>query len=283
MQKAENCILRIQNMYAVFHRVEKKIADFVLQNPERIVGLSISEVAAEIQVAESSIVRFCKMLKLTGFSDLKLSLAGDKREKVSLPYGNVVKEDEPYTILDKVFRSSIQALNESRNYMDHGKFLEAVHLMQGAKRIAFYGMYTSSTIVHDAYIRLYRIGCPVSYFTDPYEAQISASMLDRDCVAFGISHTGRTKDTIEALSLAKGRGAKVIVLTSFERSPILNIADVPLIVCSAASEGVMEAVSSRISHIVVLDALCTCVGVAKYDETTAQIEKNSEIINRMRY
>ena len=39
--------------------------------------------------------------------------------------------------LDKVFRSSIQALNESRNYMDHGKFLEAVHLMQGAKRIAF--------------------------------------------------------------------------------------------------------------------------------------------------
>ena len=63
----------------------------------------------------------------------------------------------------------------------------------------------------------------------------------------------------------------------------LNIADVPLIVCSAASEGVMEAVSSRISHIVVLDALCTCVGVAKYDETTAQIEKNSEIINRMRY
>ena len=84
MQKAEQRIPRIQNMYAVFHRVEKENRRFLLQNPERIVGLSISEVAAEIQVAESSIVRFCKMLKLTGFSDLKLSLAGYKREKVKI-------------------------------------------------------------------------------------------------------------------------------------------------------------------------------------------------------
>ena len=283
MQKADNCILLIKNMYPSFHRVEKKIADFILKDSEKIVSLSISEMAGELQVAESSIVRFCKLLHLDGFGELKLSLAGCEKEKKALPYGNVTQEDTITEILDKVFGSSIQVLSETRSFMNHEKFEEAVCSMQKAKKIVFYGMYTSSTIVPDAYMRLYRIGSPVFYCTDSYEAKISASMLDEDCVAFGVSHTGRTKDTIEVLRLAKEKGAKVIALTSFERSPVLDIADISLVICSAASEGVMEAVSSRISHIVVMDALCTCLGVARYEETAAQIEKNSEIINKMRY
>lgn len=283
MQKAENCILLIQNLYSGLHRVEKKIADYILENSEKVVELSISEMAKELQVAESSIVRFCKLLHLEGFGELKLSLASYSKDAPALPYGNVAKGDETAEILDKVFGSSIQALNETRSFMNHETFEAAVRCMEHAPKIFFYGMYTSSTIVHDAYMRLYRIGYPVFYFTDPYEAKISASMLDEDCVVFGISHTGRTKDMIEVLRLAKERGAKVIALTSFERSPILDIADISLVICSAASEGVMEAVSSRISHIAVMDALCTCLGVAKYEETAKQIEKNSEIINKMRY
>lgn len=234
-------------------------------------------------MAESSIVRFCKILDFNGFGELKLCMAGYEKEKHALPYGNVTQKDSMVDILDKVFGSSIQVLNETRSFMNHEKFEQAVQLMKKAKKIVFYGMYTSSTIVHDAYMRLYRIGYPVYYFTDPYEAKISASMLDKDCVAFGISHTGRTKDTIEVLSAAKENRAKVIALTSFERSPILDVSDISIVICSAAPEGMMEAVSSRISHIVVMDALCTCLGVAKYQETTAQIKKNMEIINRMRY
>lgn len=283
MQKAENCILLIRNMYPGFHRVEKKIADFILEDSKRVVGLSISEMAMELQVAESSIVRFCKLLHLDGFGELKLSLASYQKEETKLPYGNVARGDSTAEILDKVFGSSIQVLNETRNFMKAETLEEAVLCMQNAKKIVFYGMYTSSTIVHDAYMRLYRIGYPVFYFTDPYEAKISASMLDEDCVVFGVSHTGRTRDTIEALTIAKESGAKVIALTSFERSPILDIADISLVICSAASEGMMEAVSSRISHIAVMDALCTSLGVARYEETTRQIEKNSEIINKMRY
>ena len=56
MQKAENCILLIQSMYPSFHRVEKKIADYILENSEEVVTLSISELAKNLEVAESSIV-----------------------------------------------------------------------------------------------------------------------------------------------------------------------------------------------------------------------------------
>lgn len=83
--------------------------------------------------------------------------------------------------------------------------------------------------------------------------------------------------------MAKENGAKVIALTSFVRSPILDVADISLVICSSASEGVMEAVSSRISHIAVMDALCTCLGISRYEQTTKRIEKNSEIINKMRF
>ena len=80
MQKAENCILLIQSMYPSFHRVEKKIADYILENSEEVVTLSISELAKNLEVAESSIVRFCKILHLGGFGELKLNLACVQRK-----------------------------------------------------------------------------------------------------------------------------------------------------------------------------------------------------------
>ena len=283
MQKAENCILLIQSMYPSFHRVEKKIADYILENSEEVVTLSISELAKNLEVAESSIVRFCKILHLGGFGELKLNLACRPKEKPVLPFGNVKKDDSTAEILDKVLGASIQVLSETRDFINHKKFGEAVECIRNANIIIFCGMYTSSTIVHDAYMRLYRIGYPVFCFTDPYEAKIAASMLDENCVVLGVSHTGRTKETIETLRLAKENGAKVIALTSFVRSPILDVADISLVICSSASEGVMEAVSSRISHIAVMDALCTCLGISRYEQTTKRIEKNSEIINKMRF
>lgn len=283
MEQGLDCKLLIKNIYPSLHNVEKKIADFTLENPGKIVDMTIAQFAATVGVAESSIVRFCKALDLKGFAQLKINLARNITPDTNLIYRDICTTDSPEEVIHKVFASSIRVLENTSRFLNTSEFNKAVQLLKNARRIEFYGVYTSSVIARDAYNRLHRIGYPAYAATDPYEAKVSASMLEKGDVAVGISHTGRTKDTVEILELARSSGASAIAITSAPKSPIVEVADVSLVICSDEQQIFREAITSRIAHIVLLDALCVCLGLLTYEETSRRIEKNSDIINRMRY
>ena len=283
MELVKDCRLVIRNLYPTFHNVEKKIADYILANPEEIVNMKISQFAAKINVAESSIVRFCQTVDVKGYLQLKLNLAQSIVPDSNLIYGDVHRADSNETVLNKVFTASENVLQNTKNFIDINHFNKMIQLMFNAKKIEIYGMYTSSTISQDACMRLYRIGYPAYSITDPYEAKISASVLGSGSLALGISHTGRTKDTIEILKLAKASGADTAAITSTVKSPITEVAETSLVICSDEQQIFREAVSSRLAHIVLLDAICACLGNLKYDETLNRIKNNAKIINEMRY
>lgn len=263
--------------------MERKIADFILENPEKIVDMTIAQFAANAGVAESSIVRFCQMLDLKGFTQLKINLARNITPEANLIYGDIRNTDSVEEVIQKVFASSIRVLENTSRFLNTADFKKAIEWLKNAKKIEFYGVYTSSVIARDAYNRLHRIGYPAYAATDPYEAKISASLLGKTDVAVGISHTGRTKDTIEILELARDSGASTIAITSSPKSPITEIADISLVICSEEQQIFQEAVTSRIAHIALLDAICVCLGLLNYDEASRRIEANSNIINKMRY
>jgi DNA-binding MurR/RpiR family transcriptional regulator len=102
-------------------------------------------------------------------------------------------------------------------------------------------------------------------------------------VAVGISHTGRTKDTFQAIQIAKEKGAKTICITSFTQSPIYDICDVKLVTSTSETRFLKEAVSSRIAQIALLDSLYTCIAIKKYDTVVEKIGTMAEILNEMRY
>jgi DNA-binding MurR/RpiR family transcriptional regulator len=283
MKQTQDCRLMISHLYPTLHKVEKKIADFILANPEDVTNMTIAQFAAQVNSAESSIVRFCQMLDIKGFSQLKINLAQNIIPDRELIYGEVARTDSIEMVLNKVFASSIQVLENTRKFINIDNFNKTIERMYRAGKIEIYGVYTSSVICQDAYTRLHRIGYPVYALTDPYEAKISASMLGKGNVALGISHTGRTKDTVDILKRAKASGADTIAITSTMKSPIVEVADISLVICSDEQQIFREAVSSRLAHIVLLDAICACLGMLKYDETLERIKENTNIINEMRY
>ncbi|MDK2942800.1 MAG: RpiR family transcriptional regulator, carbohydrate utilization regulator [Acetobacterium sp.] len=283
MIQNQDCRLTISQLYPTLHKIEKNIADFILANPDDVINMTIAQFAAQVNSAESSVVRFCQRLDIKGFSQLKINLAQNTVPNKELIYGEVAKTDSIETVLNKIFSSSIQVLENTRKFIDIDSFNKTIELLHQAVKIDIYGVYTSSFICQDAYTRLYRIGYPAHAFTDPYEANISASMLGKGSVALGISHTGRTKDTVDILKRAKASGADTIAITSTMKSPIVEVADISLVICSDEQQIFREAVSSRLAHIVLLDAICTCLGLLKYDETLERIKENISIINEMRY
>ncbi len=283
MKEYSNCLVAIKSNYPDLHDVEKKIADFILKEPETAVNMTVAQVAKKAGVADSSIIRFCQGLGYDGFTQLKINIARNLKKPEELIMEDISKDDGPLEITSKVFASSMRALAESVNLLDGDGLRSAVDLLLNAKRIEFYGVGTSASLASDAYYRFMRIGLPAYVATDPHVMRISAGLLDADCAAVGISHTGRTRDTVRTLEIARGKGAKTLCITSYMKSPIIEVSDIKLVTSTPETRFMKEAFSSRIAHIALLDSLYSCIALRKYESVVENLENMTEILNEMRF
>jgi RpiR family transcriptional regulator, carbohydrate utilization regulator len=278
----KNCLISIKSLYPSLFDAEKKIADFLLNQPESAVYMTVSQISAETGVADSSIIRFCQKLGFDGFTQLRINMAKNLKKPEDLIFDDIKRTDDPYTVTTKVFASSIRTLADTIKMLDREMLARAVEALLHAKRIEFYGVGTSAPIAMDAYYRFMRIGLPAYVATDPHIARISANMLDKSCVAVGISHTGRTRDTIRILQIAKKKGARVIGITSFMKSPVAELSDIKLITSSTETRIVKEAVTSRIAQIALLDSLYTSLALKMYDKAIENISSMTDLLNETR-
>lgn len=276
------CQARIQNAYARLTPVERKIADFVLTHREQVVEMTAGEMAKAVDVAASGVIRFCQKLGYEGFSQMKINLAAQIEPQADLIMPAVGPDDDTDTVFAKVFQSSIKTLKDTLALMDRSAIGQAVQMMQQATRIEFYGVGTSAVIAMDAYYRLMRIGYPAFCATDSQIMRVSATQLGPGQVAVGISHSGRTAETIESLRSAREQGAQTLVITSYLDSPICREADLVLCVYSDESRYPIEAVSARIAHIALLDTLCVALALQQYDRTIDHVKVMNRIFGSLR-
>lgn len=278
----QTCLARIQNAYPRLTKVERLIADQVLAHHTQVVEMSIGDLAKAAGVAPSGIIRFCRKLGYQGFTQLKINLAGQTEPMLDLIMPAVGPDDDTRMVFNKVFQSSIKTLRDTLAMMDPAVIEQAVEMLQQAERIVFYGVGTSATIAMDAYYRLMRIGYPAWCSTDSQIMRIAAAGMGPGQVAVGISHSGRTAETIEAVRSARAKGAGTLVITSHLDSPICQHADILLCIYSDESRYPIEAVSARIAHIAVLDALCVALALKHYDRTIEHVRVMNRLFDSLR-
>ncbi|MFB9275883.1 MurR/RpiR family transcriptional regulator [Cohnella cellulosilytica] len=283
MSSAKDSLVIIRSLLPSLHQGEKKIADYILAQPEEVISMTVAQLASKLSVADSSIVRFCRLVGLNGFTDLKINLAKAVSQSHYPIPAEIQLDDDDYSIALKVFNSSILTLQNTIRILDKEELQRSVDLLVKAKKIEIYGVGTSASLAQDAYYRFMRIGLPAYAATDPHISRVSANLLDDQCVAIGISHTGRTKDTIETLQIAKKKGAKIIGITSFYNSPLLDVVDQKLVISSTETDVLKEAVSSRIAHIALIDSLCTALIIRRYDRTEPLLDSMTYILNQLRF
>ncbi|WP_366143084.1 MurR/RpiR family transcriptional regulator [Rhodococcus sp. EPR-279] len=221
----------------------------------------MSDVAEASQTSLASVVRFCKDFGYKGFADLKINLAKHAVPAQQGLHEDVTADDSPNTILDKIVRSTADAVHTALATIDPDSFDKAVQTLVHTRRLLIAGVGTSSPLVQDASYRFRTAGLLTEAPIDSHGQHVSASLLDPQDTCLAISHTGQTRETIMTLTAAKEAGAQTITLTSFYRSPITALADINLIAGSKETNYRIEAMSSRIVHSTVLDAIFVAVNV----------------------
>ena len=265
----KNVYAAIQSQYATFSKVGKRIADHIIADPVHITSISIQQMAAELGIAESSIIRFCKILGCTGFSEMKLLLA-----KYSPKSVRTIFED----LSETVFGRNIDTLERALQLLDFQKIEQAVDVLSRAENILILGVGASGTIAEDFYIRLMRIGFRAVSLTDSHLMQIQASLCMPNTAVIAISHTGKTREIVSAVRTAKEHGAQTIGITGFPDTPLKQVCDI----CLELYSPEQLFVSPRVAQFSLIDSLYVSLAVRRKDSVVQNIQRMNEVLQPLR-
>ncbi|WNS78894.1 MurR/RpiR family transcriptional regulator [Domibacillus sp. DTU_2020_1001157_1_SI_ALB_TIR_016] len=279
---AQQCMARIRSYYARLSAKEKKVADYILQNPEKIIHITINELAEDLHVADATVFRFCKRIGFKGYQAMKIALASEIMEPIQQIHEEISENDDEKTITKKIFQSNIQTLENTLHLLNENALHQAVSLLLHAAKIEFYGVGGSMVIAMDAYHKFIRTGIKAFSFVDSHYQLMSASQLTEKDVAVVISHSGTNKDTINILKTAKKNGAKTIGITGYPKSFIGQNVDVALFTSSEETDFRSEALSSRIGQLSIIDALYVNIMVLNKYNANKALDKIRDSISETR-
>ncbi|MEV6242559.1 MurR/RpiR family transcriptional regulator [Lentzea sp. NPDC051838] len=276
-------LVRIRSLLPGLARAEQRVAKVVLENPATVAHRSITEVAEQAGTSETTVTRFCKAIGVGGYPELRIALAADTaRSQARANHdmgGDIGPGDDLKQVVGKVAFADARAVEETAEQLDIESLDKVVQAVAGARRVDVYGFGASAFVAFDLQQKLHRIGLTCFAWNDTHIALTSAAVLTPADVAVGISHTGSTVETVEALRVAKEAGATTVALTNFPRSPITEVAD--LVLTTAARETTFRsgAMASRIAQLTVID--CLFIGVAQHhvDSAKTALEATYEAVS----
>ena len=278
-------LIKIHSIYPKLKKAEKKAADYVLEHNEKVIYGTLAQISKETKISEASFIRFCQTLGFSGLSDLRVSLAttiGHKTQELTTDFSldrNTSLNDVP----EKVITRSIYAIKDILAIFDKDEFVRAVNVLQKCNRIAIFAVANAASVGDDAMNKFLRMGKDVVLMSDSHLQISVATALTKNDVAIGISHSGKTKSTIDALRLAKNAGATIICITNHNPSLITEIADIKLLTANYEKNFSSETMVSRLSQLVIIDMLYIGIILQDYDNYLKVIENQNEALLPMAY
>ena len=278
----ETTLFLIRSRYGEMGPAEKKIADYILQNPQDVISVSISELADRCGCGDATVVRFSRRLGFEGYQGLRIRVAQEFSHSSTVSQ-DIVREDTCYTIFRKRIEDVAVSLHSTLSVLDPEQMETAVQVISEARRIVIFGLGNSAAIAADAAHKFLRLGLDAQSCTDNHMQAIIASHLSRQCVAIGISHSGASRDIVESLRLARLNGATTIAVTNYAASPITTAADVVLHTKSDETRHSILAMNSRIAQLVIFDAIYSCIVVRQSKTSAAAIYQTETALQAKKF
>lgn len=247
-------LVKIRFLIPSLPRAEKAFAQALLENPEAVTHLTLAAVAAEAGSSEASVIRFCKRMGYHGYSQLKEAVTAAIAEGEEMHEEGIEETDEIDVILKKVFQSNVQTLQNTMVLANDG-YQAALDAIIRARSIHFFGVGDAFAACQFAFMKFCRLGIPCSAYSDVMLQYIAADNLGPGDVALAISYEGRSRNVVQAMKIAKLRGAVTISITKMNKSPLLKYTDISLFTSVSDLTVGRDKVTRRVADQFILDVL----------------------------
>lgn len=274
----------ITRSYPGLCKSEKRTADYLLDCGENLKDLTLEKLAAGAGVSQPTVLRFVRRLGYQGFKDFRYELAGSGRKECSrLLYGFPFSEhDTIREVPAKIISTTIGQIEKTIRSITPDILEQVVQAITGAGKIVVYYVENSSCTAQDLITKLMYLGIHCYAYDDVYMQSVSAANLTKGDVAVGISYSGGSINTVDAMEMARRHGATTIAITNFEHTRLEQYAD---IVLRTSNQQFLygDAIFSRTSQLMVVDMIYMAVLLSDYERYTKKLEESSSVIRKQAY
>ncbi|SDB82215.1 transcriptional regulator, RpiR family [Pelagirhabdus alkalitolerans] len=257
--------LQLEQFKHQLTKSEQKIFQYIQSHPQSIIYDSLTEFAEKSRVAEATALRFFRKLGYSGFQAFKLAYAheqsADRDEK---------SEHERFSA--QIKHSMATTIEESFELLDESTLSKVIDRIDDSDDVVVFGIGASGIAGLDMQNRLMRIGKNITVVTDTHTQIMRATSATKKTVLIAISLSGSTKEIIDHVQIAKDKGATIIALTNYAKSPLSSLADHVLL--SSYKENPLDRGSliAKVSQLYLIDCICTGLSI-----------KNSEHAQRIKH
>ena len=279
--------IKMQSVYPAMRKSEKLVADYIKTNGAKAVLMTSTELAKASNVSFATVMRFCHAMEYDGFPSMKLGLARGLAIEDSMknehPQFGISPETKLANLPERIIARSIKALDATLKILSNTEFEKAVEILIQSTDIFLFGVANSISVADDAMNKFIRLGKRCHVIGDAHLQVMTATNLKRSDVVIGISHSGKTKETIDTLRLAKKSGAKIISITNSAASMITEISDVSLLTADFETGFFSETMASRICQLAIIDMLYIGVMLSDYESNANRLNMLNENLSKHSY
>jgi len=269
------CSLRIRSHYSALSPVQRQLADFITSSREALPEFDLRQLARKAKVSTATVTRFCRAIGFPSFHAFKLASA---QELVSAPlvFEEFDPADDDESRISKVFSAYVQSLIDTRAMVSVPALVDIAERIGRAVQIDVFGIGSSGSMAVAASHRFALLGLHCQAHTDPYEQVIAASLLTAKDVAIGISHSGTSRITVDALRIARRQGAFTVAITNHANAPLARVAATVLLTSLRERKIHVAGLTSRVAQLTLIDCLYATLvarNEKKFAQRTGLIEK----------
>jgi RpiR family carbohydrate utilization transcriptional regulator len=266
------------------------VARLVLLDPRTFASLPVVELSERAHVSKPTVVRFCRSVGYDGLADFKRKLAGTVNEGVPFVHRAVDEDDKAGDIVVKLIDNAVSAFLKYRNDAATHAFERAIAALAQAggtgRKIEFYGVGNSGIVAQDAQHKFFRLGVNAQSISDGHMQVMSATMLQAGDCAVVISNSGRSRDLLDVVDIARRKGATTILITA-SGSPLAQTAQgsqhILLAVDHPEDFDRYSPMVSRQLHLMVIDILTTAVALRLPGNLRPMLQEIKKNLRAKRY
>lgn len=241
----------VKERYDDIFSAEKKVADFVLSNPQKVVDSNVSELAKQSGVSDATVVRMCHHIGYSGYYQFRITLARDLGKK---QYGDMVIPKSKDAV-EKVFHGYAENMLAIGKQIDTENMWNCVNLIKTCKTVHVIAIGNTNVLAQYMGFRLGRLGIRCTYGLAAEYFMNHVNLASKEDILIAISKSGTSKPVILGMELGKEKGLKMIAITSHVQSPVSKLADYVLLSSGKADPFNYYKEYAHLNVMAVIDAL----------------------------
>jgi DNA-binding MurR/RpiR family transcriptional regulator len=272
----KDVLIKIQDNYQKLSKSQKLIAEYILYHYDKAAFLTAAKLGSTVNVSESTVVRFANVLGFDGFPELQKALQELIKNKLTTVQRIELSDDYHgnENIFETVLKSDMKDIHDTINELNISDFEETLNMICEAKKIYVIGLRSSTALAE--YLGFYlnlifdnitvvRLG-----ISDIFEQIIKIS---HDDIIIGIGFPRYSQRTIDALSYAREKNAKIVSITDSLISPLTPFSDKVLI----AKTDMDSFVDSLVAPMSLMNALIVSLGMKNKDKMIGVFKNLEEV------